>query len=118
MNLEQTISLQAFGTSEGASKGWDVRGRGRTKTSTGETNQFLHKGFHETLNKLGYRFDGTYGEEKAGTPSSHYYHPTSQRSVDVSENGSWMTKKGDGFGPKTEGKAPGEFFEKYHMKKK
>lgn len=122
MRLVDTINLNipkihASGTSEGAVKAWDTRGRGRAATSNNETQQYLHKGFHDTLSKLGYKFQYSAYTSKAATPHSAYYHPTSQRSVHVTEGGQWSSKKGDSFAPKDTGNAPGEFFQKYHIRK-
>ena len=120
MNLRDMLDgkvIWGAGTSEGAQKAWDTRGRGKAQTTEGKSQQYLHKGFHDTLTRLGYNFQHTDYTAKAATPNSQYYHPKSQRQVNVQENGQWESKKGDGFVPRDTGTTPSEFFEKYHMRK-
>jgi hypothetical protein len=111
------VPTQASGTSEGATKGWDARGRGRANGKT-----FLHKGFHETLTKLGYEHQHTdFATGKgalANVPNSQYYNPKSGRAVNVTEDGTWDSHRMDNIWKKERGSNPGEFFQKYHMKKK
>jgi hypothetical protein len=118
--MDQAVvkKITATGTSEGAQRAWDTRGRGKAINTEGKNQQYLHKGFHNTLTKLGYNFQHTDYTAKAATPNSQYYNPKSQRQVNVQENGMWDSKKGDGFTPRESGNTPGEFFEKYHMPKK
>jgi hypothetical protein len=63
---------QAVGTSEGAEKGWDTRGRGR---KTGEVFNLSHKAtgnkVASALRSLGYSRDMS----KSNLPGTHYSHP-------------------------------------------
>src|SRR4029077_18602827 len=73
MRLAVAIELYAYGTSEGASKGWDTRGRGRKQQPTAELKVSELKKLHNFGHAAIVSPDGKVVADKAGELGYHRY---------------------------------------------
>lgn len=82
--------MHAYGTSEGANKGWDTRGRGRAKKNFEPKSSVVSRRSRDIVNHYGYKF-----ERADDDGNNTYLHPDGSKVITHIGQG-WSHRSSDG----------------------
>lgn len=97
--------------------------KGNNTLNTPPPPKVLNQSFHDRLIALGYMHQDTGRMNSGGGPflsspvTANYYHPVSQRDVQVQRSGEWTSKKGV-WGTRESGLNEASFFTQFHSGRK